>query len=148
MKKTISIILVAIILVFAFTGCEQFNNDSESTRINSSSRNNENIGSYNYKFSYKNTQKIQTIYIKEKGNVLFKYNSFVNDGDVGFTLETEQGKIMFEDSGKRFSFNETFSLDEGLYRIIIDLKEARKGNIKLEIHSDKYFEYCNLNIKD
>lgn len=143
MKRKLAIIIAITVLTFAFTGCRYFNTESESMKINSNNKGNKSSSTFDYKFSDQNDVKILTIDMHDKGDVLFKYNSFVKTGEVCFTLQTEEGKIMFEDSGRRFSFNETFSLEEGVYKILIDIIDAENGNIKLETHSDVFFKYYN-----
>lgn len=143
MRKILCITFAAAILIFALTGCTNYSARTQSSQIYSECKDNSSCGTYNYKFSAQNKQEIQTIDLPDDSAILIKYSSSVKKGNVSISLEDEEGTVIYKDSGKRFSFNESFSLESGLYKIILDYGNAEKGNINLEVYSDSYFEYSN-----
>jgi len=143
MRKILCITFAMTILIFAFTGCSNFNAKTHSSQMNLECKENSSCGTYNFKFSAQDKQEVQTIDLSEDCAILIKYSSSVKRGKVSISLEDEEGTVIYNDSGKRFSFNESFSLESGLYKITLDYDNAEKGNIEMEIYSDSYFEYSN-----
>lgn len=143
MRKTLCIIFAVTILIFAFTGCSNFSAKTKSSQISSECRDNSSSGTFSLKFSAQNKQEIQTIDLRESATLLIKFSSSVKKGEVSITIKDREDAIIYKDSGKQFSFNEAFSLESGLYKIIFDYDNAEKGTLKMEVHSDGYFEYYN-----
>lgn len=143
MKKALCIVAAVVAFVFLVSGCSVFPSKHLLSQIRSESKDNSSNATYDFKFSSKDESESHTLDLQENGSILITFKSTVKKGKVYFTLEDDEEKIIHEDSGKRMSFNEAFSLDEGLYKITLKYAKAEKGNLKLEIYSDSYFEYYN-----
>ncbi len=145
MKKISYISMLIFIFIFLSTSCSVFHRNTTSSEVRNDNDNNSSSGTYTLKFSSKDESELHTIDMQEDGVILFKFTSRVKEGNITFTLKDSQDKIIQEESGKRISFNNSFSLQPGNYYIILDYSDAESGNVKLEMNSSSYFKYSKAN---
>jgi hypothetical protein len=148
MKRSLYIVAAVLTFLLLSAGCTKFSSQKFSSQLRSESDNNSSTATYSFKFSLKDESEIHTMDLQEGGSVRIKLTSSVKDGKVHFSLMDDEDKIIHEEQGKRFSFNESFSLDKGLYKIVLGYEKAEQGNLKLEVYSNSYFEYCGGREKD
>ena len=140
MKKILYALVAAAAFILLFSGCSPFGSRQTSSQICTENDGKTSTGTYTFRYSSKDDSETHSLDLLERGSVRFKMNSMVKDGSVYFSLKDAEDKIIYENTGKRFSFNESFELSEGLYKIYLEYDNAEKGTLKLEVYSDSYFE--------
>ena len=145
MKKISYISIFIVAFIFLSSACSVFPRDTTSSDVRYDKDNNSSSGTYTLKFTQKDESELHTIDMQEDGVVLFKFTSRVKEGNISFTLKDDQDKIIHEESGKRISFNNSFSFQPGNYYIILDYEDTENGNVKLEMNSSSYFKYSKEN---
>lgn len=137
MKKTI-IILTVIIFAASLFGCTK-NLSSEKTH--SSSNNAGSAITLDNSYSYKDETTNSTFTLSESGSVDFKLTSKTKSGSVHFKVMDEDGNVLIEEFGEKFSVNETLSLDGGTYTIAFIFAEAEEGSVDMKISASNHIEY-------
>ncbi len=139
MKKRVILLAALLAFTLVFTGCGL--QSSVTTSFNYKSDKNESTGIYSLKFNKKSGEEAHELKMQEDGKVLVKLNSMVADGDISIKILTNDDKIIYENAGKVLSFNESFILNEGIYKILLDYNSLKRGTLKLELRSDNEFDY-------